>query len=269
MGSLKAYGGWALVTGASSGIGRHFAEAVAAHGVDCILVARRRERLDVLAAALQTQHRVKTRVIELDLVRPGAAEALVEATRDTPVGILVNNAGVGYAGAFATRDAQRMDDLITLNCRIPVALTHAYLPAMIEQGRGALIMVSSILGLLPAPYDSVYSASKAFDLFLGEALWAELRGTGVDVVTVCPGPTRTEFFATEGRTAAQSEPLTRHADDPARIVAITLDALGRKPVAAPFYTSSKALLARILPRSTVATLMHRAMKQGLDADKTP
>jgi hypothetical protein len=269
MKSLQAYGGWALITGASSGIGHHFARAIAAQGVNCILVARRLTRLNELATALQEEYGVQTISVDLDLMEPSAVETLLVATRHIVVSILVNNAGVGYAGPFATRDAQRMDDLITLNCRVPVALTRAYLPPMLEQRRGAVIIVSSVLGMLPGPYDSVYSASKAFDLFFGESLWAELRGTGVDVVTVCPGPTRTEFFISEGRTEDESAPLTKNADDPADVVGLALKALGKRPVAAPFYTSSKGALARFLPRRTVASIMRYAMKQVVGADKVP
>jgi uncharacterized protein len=186
-------GGWALVTGASSGIGASFAVAAAKRGFPVVLVARRRERLDVLARKLADEHRVETLVVDLDLGKPGACERVRDAVGDREIGLLVNNAGFGTSGRFAEQDADVDDEMIALNCAAVVRLTHLFLPPMLARGRGGVVVVASVAGFQPDPWFAVYGATKAFDLQFAEALWCELRGTGVDVVAVSPGETRTEF----------------------------------------------------------------------------
>src|SRR3989449_1248592 len=193
MASLKSYGEWALVTGASAGIGTAFARELAAQSVNLVLVARRADRLEALAAELREKHGVKTRVVPDDLERDGAAERLLEWVRDLEIGILVNNAGFSMVGRFERVPREKILGMIRVNCLAVAALTHAFLPAMQARRRGAVIIVSSVAGYQPLGFAATYGATKAFDLMLGEALWAENRSTGVDVLALSPGPVDTEL----------------------------------------------------------------------------
>lgn len=218
----ERYGEWALVTGASAGIGAEFARALARDGISCVLTARREERLRGLAAELEKDFNVATRTVAVDLAQPEAVDRLLAQVSDLAIDVLVNNAGVGYAGRFEKLDPKRLQQLVQLNCTAPMLLTRALVPAMRERGRGAVIITGSVAGRQPLPLHGVYSASKAFDLFLGESLYAELRGTGVDVIVLEPGSTETEFQEVAGEIA--------HAGvSPARVVEVALDALGRQP----------------------------------------
>lgn len=184
----------ALVTGASSGIGEQFARQLAVRGNDLILVARRADRLERLAAELPTD----AHVIPLDL----AADASSLATRVGELGVdvdlLVNNAGFGTSGPFVAGDPIRDAEEVRLNCEAIVTLTHAFLPAMVERQRGGIINVASTAGMQPIPYEAVYSASKAFAITFTDALHIELRGSGVRVLAVNPGPVPTEWQQVAG-----------------------------------------------------------------------
>lgn len=184
----------ALVTGASSGIGVCFARALRARGQKLILVARRRERLLELARELGGEDAAA--VIPLDLARPDAAERLLREVQDHGFAVetLVNNAGMGHTAAFHEERRERALAMVDLNVRAVVALTHAFLPGMIERRRGAIINVASNAAFQPVPFLAVYAATKAFVLSFTEGLATELRGTGVRVQALCPGVTATEFL---------------------------------------------------------------------------
>ena len=261
MRNLKDYGGWALITGASAGIGREFARAIATQGVACVLVARRVERLKALAIELQDKHGVECRCVGLDLAAADAVDRLVEAVADIPIGILINNAGLGHAGQFESRDPQRLAAMVHVNCMVPVLLTRALVPAMVERKRGAVIMVSSILGIVTCPYESVYAATKAFDLHLGEALYSEYRGTGVDVITLCPQATKTEFLVAQGFSQEASDARHRMANRPEDIVDLTLRKLGRKPATGPFLVTASDFVVRFLPRKLRAIMARPLMRK--------
>src|SRR6266496_4471186 len=164
MASLKSYGEWALVTGASAGIGTAFARELAAQSVNVVLVARRADRLEALAAELREKHGVKTRVVPEDLERDGAAERLLEWVRDLEIGILVNNAGFSMVGRFERVPREKILGMIRVNCLAVAALTHAFLPPMQARRRGAVIIVSSVAGYQPLGFAATYGATKAFDL---------------------------------------------------------------------------------------------------------
>jgi hypothetical protein len=249
----QRYGEWALVTGASSGIGAAFARALARDGVSCVLTARREDRLRSLADELEKRHQVATRVVALDLGVRDGADRLAEAVSDLEIGILVNNAGFGNAGCFEKQDRERIRAMVELNCMAPAVLTAGLLPGMCERGRGALIIVGSIAGSQPLPLHALYSGTKAFANLLGEALWAELQGSGVDCLAVLPGTTETEFQAVSGELP--------HAGESAEVVvAKSLDALGRKPSLIPgvFNWLRGNAAIRLLPRS-VLTLAARSV----------
>src|SRR4051812_40232357 len=184
----------ALVTGASSGIGEEFARALSRRGYDLVLVARREDRLRALADELPGE----ARVVPCDL----AADAASLAGRvDGPVDLLVNNAGYGTYGRFLDQDPEHEAREVRLNCEALVVLCHAFLPGMVERGRGGVINVASTAGMQPLPYESVYAASKAFARSFSDSLHTELRGTGVRVLAVNPGPVPTEWQEMAGHTA--------------------------------------------------------------------
>ncbi|HEY6236260.1 MAG TPA: SDR family oxidoreductase, partial [Candidatus Elarobacter sp.] len=187
----------ALITGASSGIGEAFARALAARGEDLVLVARSAERLEALAAELSAKHGVRAHVLPADLSDPKAVDALVAelTARGLTVTTLINNAGFGTHGEFASLDAARERDEVIVNVLAPVQLTHALLPAMVARKSGAIVNVGSTASFQPVPYMAVYGATKAFLLSFSEALAEEVRAHGVRVVALCPGQTDTAFFA--------------------------------------------------------------------------
>jgi len=261
MADLKAYGSWALVTGASAGIGMAFTRRLAGAGLNVALVARRRDRLEALAAEMERSHGVRTRVIVEDLERDGCAEHIGDQVRDLEIGILVNNAGFSSVGRFERVPREKILGMIRVNCLAVAALTHAFLPAMQARRRGAIVIVASVAGYQPLGLAATYGATKAFDLMLGEALWAENRGTGVDVLALSPGPVDTEFQTVAGETAHPGA-------TPESVVEDALAALGRKPsvIAGPF-NKVRTWSLRLAPRAQVARLalgvMGRFVPEGL------
>ena len=254
MADIGTYGGWAVVTGASAGIGRAFARRLAAARVNTVLVARRRDRLEALGAELSRQHGTESRIVAEDLEREDAASRIGEQVRDLDIGILVNNAGFSAAGRFDRVPLERHLAMIRVNCLAVTALTHLFLPAMKARQRGAVIIVASTAGYQPLGLAATYGATKAFDLMLGEALWAENRGTGVDVLVLSPGPVETEFQAVAGETAhpgATAESVVR----------VAFAALGKKPsVITGAFNKARTWSVRLGPRAQVARLAMGVMR---------
>jgi short-subunit dehydrogenase len=184
----------ALVTGASAGIGAEFAKQLSQRGYEVILVARRSERLEQLASQLSG----RAHAITCDLASEAASLADMVAALDLEVDVLVNNAGFGTHGRLAEIDAARESEEVRVNCEALVTLTHAFLPGMLERRRGGVITVASTAGMQPIPYEATYSASKAFARTFSDALAGELRGTGVRVLCVNPGPVPTEWQQVAG-----------------------------------------------------------------------
>ncbi len=188
----------ALVTGASSGIGRELARVTAREGHDLVIVARRAERLDELAVELSGRGAEVTPVA-VDLADPAGVPTVMAAVKERPVDVLVNDAGVGGRGRFAVeRDLETDLAMIALNVSALVQLTGLLLPGMVARGRGRILNVASIAGYLPGPRQAVYNATKAFVRSFSQALSEETRETGVSVTVLCPGPVRTEFARTAG-----------------------------------------------------------------------
>ena len=184
----------ALITGASAGIGEAFARRLARDGYDLKLVARRRDRLERLAADLSAAHGIQAEVLVADLSSHADQQVVCEAVSKGPaLDLLVNNAGFGTGGFFAKLSAERENEEIELNVVALARLTRAALPAMVERKKGGIINVSSMAGFQSTPFYATYGATKAFVLHFSEALYEELRGSGVTVLALCPGFTRTEF----------------------------------------------------------------------------
>jgi short-subunit dehydrogenase len=194
---------FAVVTGASSGIGEVFARRLAGRGYDLVVAARRRDRLEALADPFRAEGR-RVDVMAVDLATAAGRDALWEhaAGLGAPVNLLVNNAGFGLAGRFARLDRVRQLEMVTLNVTALTDLAHRFLGPMLELGHGAIINVASLAGFQPVPYLGVYAATKAYVLSLSEALEEETRGSGVSVVALCPGPVPTEFQSIAGTSLA-------------------------------------------------------------------
>ncbi|MER6994362.1 SDR family NAD(P)-dependent oxidoreductase [Streptomyces sp. NPDC000410] len=216
-----------LITGASAGIGAEFARRLAARGSGLVLVARRRERLEELAAELRAQHRIQVHVVDMDLATdsPGQALALRVERLGLHVTSVINNAGFASFGAFHQADPVRLRQEIAVDVTAVADISRAFIEQLRTAGRGVLVNVASMAAYQPNPRMAVYGAAKAFVLSLTEALWEESRGTGLRVLALSPGATRTEFFDVVGTTRAAGG--TRLAS-PVDVVDTALAALDRR-----------------------------------------
>jgi hypothetical protein len=243
-----------LITGASAGLGSLFARECAGRGDAVILVARRRGRLEALAAELGG----KAHVFEADLSEPGAADALFREveSRGLFLETLINNAGFGLAGRFAALPAPRQLEMIDLNVRAPTELCRLALPPMLARRRGFILNVASTAAFQAGPNMAVYYATKAFVLSLTEALHQEAKGSGVHVTALCPGPTATEFFEVAG---AGNGRLAKMAVEPLGVVRAGLAGLARNRAIVVPGAANKigAQASRFLPRAALRRIVAR------------
>jgi uncharacterized protein len=249
-----------LLTGASSGIGEQFARALAARGCSLVLVARRLDRLERLAAELRRDHGVNVDVLAVDLSSGSAAATVRAAVDELGVRVtgLINNAGFGTFGPFVEEDLATLQREIAVDVAAPVELAAAFLPDLLEAGNGMLINVASMAAYTPTPRMAVYGASKAFVLSFTEALWAELRGTGVRVFAVSPGATSTEFNAVVGTDDATAGARPRTAADVVTTALNHLESRGGGPsVIDGVGNRVSAGVLRLISRRRTATMMHR------------
>ncbi len=259
---MKSFKGkTALITGASSGIGKAFAEALARRGASLILTARSEAGLNAVAEALRAAKAPGVEVIALDLAAPGAGAKLAAAVaaKGLEVDLLVNNAGFGKWGDFLSVDAAVDAEMVQLNITALVDLCHAFLPAMQARGDGGIINVASTAAFAPLPYAAVYSASKAFVLSFSEALFGECEDKGVHVLALCPGGTRSNFAAVASGVAGLKAPTMDTAES---VAEAGLKAFLRKRT---FLITGKgngriAVLARLLPRKRVVRTTGRMWK---------
>jgi short-subunit dehydrogenase len=255
------YGPWAVITGASAGIGAEFARRVAESGINVVLVARRRQRLEELAATIEDMYRVEARVAPLDLAARDAVQILQPAIGDIEVGLLINCAGFGTAGPFLDMDSSRQEAMVGLNCRGPLVLTHELAQGMRERGRGGIIFVSSVNGFCAARGLANYNATKAYDLLFAEGLAEELRPYGVDVQALCPGGTLTEFQQVAGLDPRGLGPFARLAfASPTSVVVASLKNLGRRVTVVPgFLNKLMVFTMKILPRRWAIRILGATM----------
>jgi short-subunit dehydrogenase len=246
------YGPWALVAGASEGLGAAFARSLARRGLRLLLVARRSQPLAELAAGLPTE----TVTVAADLATADGLSLVLAAAADREIGLVVANAAYSPIGSFLDRELADAQRALDLNCRAPVTLAHQLLPPMVARGRGGFVMMSSLSSLQGSPGISTYAASKAFDAVLAEGLWAELRGTGVDVVTCLAGA-----IATPGLAAAAATKSPPGTVAPEVVAEAALSGLGRGPrvVAGGLMKLSAALVSR-LPRRVAISMIARASR---------
>jgi short-subunit dehydrogenase len=257
----KAWQGkWALVTGASAGIGEAIAVELAQAGVNLVLTARRRERLDLLAERLRALHSIETQVMVADLIQPGAPQQIFDATEGAglQVDVLVNNAGFGEYGEFVRSRIEMQVNMVQVNCAAVVHLTRLFLPRMVERRQGAVMIVASTAAYQPVPYMATYAATKAFDRFLAEAVAEEVKRYGVHVSALCPGPTESEFNQVAG-TRKNDKRKMQSAEQVARK---GLEGLAAgKPWVLPYFRGRLQVFAqRFFPRTFVTGTAERMFR---------
>ena len=245
------YGNWAVVAGASVGLGAAFAAELARRGMHLLLIARREQVLRSVADRLRRDHGIEIRVLVLDLASPKLAETLSNATADFEVGVIVYNAAFVPVASFLELEDDALDQLLHVNVQGPVRFLRALLPSMRERRRGAVVLMSSLAGMQGSPRIAAYAASKAFNTVLGESLWWELREHGIEVVVSCAGAISTPRYL---KSTERIAPGTMTPDEVARE---TLDALGKGPRVVPGALNRffAVLFDRVLPRKTAIRLM--------------
>ncbi|HVH71248.1 MAG TPA: SDR family oxidoreductase [Candidatus Dormibacteraeota bacterium] len=252
-------GKWALITGASSGIGLALAEELAIGGTNLVLTARRKDRLDALAQRLASTYKVQTQVLPADLADPAAPERIFAFTQDkgTEIDLLINNAGFGKYGEFPSVNKQWLLDMVRVNCSAVVHLTHLFLEGMVDRQRGDVLIVASTASFQAVPYISTYAATKAFDLLFAEGLAEEMKPYGIRVCALCPGSTESEFHTVAG------QEKFRHRKETAKKVAQTgLKALaaGKSYVISGLGNYLGAHGERLVPRRFVTRTAARMFK---------
>ncbi len=252
-------GRWALVTGASAGIGAALARELARHGAKLILTARRVERLQALAAEL-TANGNEVRVVPADLNDPAAPQQLYDATEGASltVDLLINNAGLGQYGAFAQSPVEQEIGQIRVNCEAMVRLTRLFVPQMVERRRGWVLVLASTASFQPVPYLTTYAATKGFDRFFALGLAAEVARFGVKVTALCPGPTESEFFEVAHASAFK----VRGVQSAEAVARIGVDALarGQRTIVPNFSGRFSAQLVRFLPVGLITRFVEKAAR---------
>jgi short-subunit dehydrogenase len=252
-------GKWALITGASSGIGTALARELASRGAKLILTARRRDRLDALAAELSASG-TETRIVVADLIDPAAPQQIFDATEGAGlvVDILINNAGLGQYGAFVTSNSDQEFSMVRVNCEAVVRLSRLFLPPMVERRRGWMLVVASAASFQPVTYLSTYAATKVFDRFFALGVGAEVARFGVKVTALCPGTTESEFIDV----AHANQFLNRKqqsAQDVARI-GISALARGQHTVSTNLTGKLRSFFVRFLPVDLITGFLEKAAR---------
>src|SRR5262245_38185341 len=253
---------WAVVTGASSGLGRGLATRLAGRGMSLVLTGRNEARLNEAAGEIRrAAPRVNVETVTADLSTPSGLSTLLARVGDRPVEVLVNNAGFGSYGPFAESDSERELAEVAVDVAAMVALARAFLPGMLARRSGGILNVASAIAFQPAPYQAVYGASKAFVLSFSQALWAEARDNGVVVTALCPGPTRTGFVDALGADVGHTAIYSRLAD-PEPVIEAGLRGLdkGRAVVIPGLRNKLLAASGRFTPREWLTLISARLLR---------
>ncbi|MFM9863202.1 MAG: SDR family NAD(P)-dependent oxidoreductase [Micropepsaceae bacterium] len=253
---VSKYGPWGVVAGASEGLGAAFAAALAARGLNVLLLARRADHLHRVAEGLRNSSKVEVRTEAFDLARADLPAALETLTANLDIGLAVYNAAHAPVGELVSKPLEDLTRVIDVNIRGPLTFARTLAPKMVARGSGGVVFMSSLAGYQGAPRIATYAASKAFNIVLGEGLWAELKPHGVDIVVSTAGAIRTPGYA---KAATKEAPGTLDAADVANQ---TLDALGHGPVVVPGTVNriARFALGRLLPRRTAIDIFARSTK---------
>ena len=255
-------GRWALVTGASAGIGVALARELAAAGANLLLTARRRGRLDQLAQSVEHTHAIKTKVFSTDLAQRDAPQKIRAFADEQGIAIeiLINNAGFGQYGELTQVDVHRLLDMVQVNCTSIVHLTRLFLPDMVQRRRGDVLILASTAAFQAVPYISTYAATKAFDLIFAEGLAEEMRSHGIRVCALCPGSTESEFHAV----ANQERFTAKHQETAEKVARTGLEALaaGKSYVISGLGNYLGAQSQRLVPRRLVTRVAANMFRPG-------
>jgi len=253
------HGKWALVTGASAGIGVALARELASHGAKLILTARRRDRLEAFAAELAARG-TETRIVVADLNDPKGPQQIYDATEGAGihVDILVNNAGLGQYGAFNTSDVEQELSQVRVNCEAVVRISRLFVPRMVERRLGWVLVLASTASFQPLPYLATYAATKAFDRFFALGLAGEVARYGIKVTALCPGPTESEFFDIAHASFFKARGM-QGAPEVARL-AIAALARGQRTIIPNFNGRFTAFMVRFLPVSLITRMVEKAAR---------
>jgi uncharacterized protein len=259
-------GKWALVSGASAGIGTELATQLAAGGAHLVLTARRADRLEALSSALRAAHKTQVEIFAADLAQPEAPEKIFSFTKQKGlhIDLLINNAGFGQYGELGQVQTQRLLDMVQVNCAAVVHLTRLYLPDMIARHRGDILILASTASFQAVPYITTYAATKAFDLLFAEGLAEEMKPHGIRVCALCPGSTESEFHVVAG----QEEFTSKYRQETAEKVAQTgLRALaaGKSYVISGLGNYLGAQSQRLVPRRAVTRIAGSMFRPGKKA----
>jgi short-subunit dehydrogenase len=251
------YGPWALVAGASEGLGAAFAESLASRGINLILVARREPQLLAFAVVLRDRYGVTVETHALDLAVPGAAESFIRDLHHD-VGLLICNAAYSAVGLFQEVPLTQLQQILSVNTAAPLALTRELIPRLIKRGRGGVVLMSSLSGGQGSSNIATYAATKAFNTVLAEGLWQELGSQGIDVIASCAGAIRTPAYQSAQKGAEAPGILSAHT-----VAEETLGALGKTPTVIPGRLNKVVgfLMRRLLPRATAIRLMSKSTKE--------
>lgn len=262
----EKYGSYAMITGASAGIGKAFAEELARRGMNLVLVARDPGKLELLVTELTQRFQVDVKCISLDLSQPESVDRLLSATNSLHIGLLILNAGVARVGGFLNGSAEHDVSMIGLNALVPTLLAQGIGHQMKERRRGGIVFVSSLAGIAPAPYQAVYAASKAYLTTLGLALSIEFERFGVDVSVLAPGMTETEGLRSTAN-IDYSRMQGGAAMSPSEVVKVCLDGLGRQSHIVPGRKNKlTALVARLLPQESAARMVAKATVAAMNPE---
>ncbi len=255
-------GKWALVTGASAGIGVALAEELARGGTNLVLTARRRDRLEVLAQKLTAAHKIHTEIFVADLSQPGAPEKIFQFTKAQGIEIelLINNAGFGAYGEFPTVETLKLTEMVQVNCAAVVHLTRLYLPEMVAREHGDVLMVASTASFQSVPYISTYAATKAFDLLFAEGLAEEMRPHGIRVCALCPGSTESEFAEVAGQKHIAATRANRETAEKVARTGLRALAAGKSYVISGLANYLGVLGQRLVSRGFVARIAARMFR---------
>lgn len=249
-------GKWALVTGASAGIGVALASELATTGTNLVLTARRHDRLDALAQELSAKHKIRAEIFVSNLAEPSAPDAIFDFVRakGLQIDLLVNNAGFGAYGEFAVSDRARQIEMVQVNCTAVVSLTHLFLQPMLQRKSGDILIVASTAAFQAVPYITTYAATKVFDLHFAEGLAEEVKPFGIRVCGLCPGSTESEFHEVASQNSAPAAQRPRETAEKVARVGLEALAAGKTYVISGGRNYLGAHFQRLVPRHFVTTI---------------
>jgi len=242
----EKYGSYALITGASSGIGKEFAKQLGKKGLNLVLIARRKDKLEEIATEIKEDSKVKVLAISIDLLSENIIQEIEKVTNDIEIGLLVNNAGVMYLGNYTDFSLEDYSKMIDLNVKIPTILTHHFVKKMITRKKGGIVNLAGMVGFMGTPYTSIYAGTKAYELVASEGLAYELKPKGIDMLILNPGLTETEMTANNDFSGLPMKLMK-----PADVVRPAINALGKKTLITPGFMNKmmKGMSKRIMSRS--------------------